>query len=126
VKFRPRPAANFKDLEEALTSNIPYDALPMHVQTSLSRLTGATFMVPVSIQFNGDNLNVKLYVQVTSTNHRIVDVGEDVIRVDKASQVYRTSLYLMTGKYQLDMAVKDVLSGRMNKYHTTLLLRKIL
>jgi GWxTD domain-containing protein len=123
VIYRRLPAANFKDLEELLTSKIPYDALPMHVQTSFSRLTDATVMVPVSIQFDGDNLNVKLYVQVTSTNHRVVDVEEDVIRVDKASQVYQTSLYLMTGKYQLDVAVKDLLSGRMNKYQTTLLLR---
>jgi hypothetical protein len=28
----------------------------------------------------------------------------------------------MTGKYQLDVAVKDLLSGHMNKYQTTLLL----
>ena len=126
VIFRRLPAANFKDLEELLTSKIPYDALPMLVQTSLNRLTDATIMVPVSIQFDefdGDNLNVKLYVQVTSDDHRVVDVAEDVIRVDKASQVYQTSFYLMAGKYQLDVAAKDVLSGRMNKYQTTLLLR---
>ncbi len=123
VKFQPRPAVNFKDLDALLTSKIPYDALPMNVQTSFSRLTHATIMVPVSIQFDGDNLNVKLYVQVKSANHRVVNVEEDVIRVDKASQVYRTSLYLMAGKYQLDVAAKDVTSGRLNKYQTTLLLR---
>jgi hypothetical protein len=73
---------------------------------------------------------VNLYGRVTSLAGRPVNVFEDVITVEspealfseflKKSSLYQKSIRLVPGEYRLNVAVRDVASGKMNNYELAL------
>src|SRR5579862_2388100 len=56
AKLQAAPKVKFKDLEEAVTSSIRYNALPFKVKTDFVKITDATVLAMVALQFERKDL----------------------------------------------------------------------
>jgi len=141
VKLPPAPVAKFQDLEAAVNAAAKSDLLPMKVQTDFIPVTGSSVLSNITIQFDRKDLQFKqkgeissaavnLYARVTSLSHRPATWFEDVVSVDIPTNVpqqplsgaatYLKSVPLQPGRYRLDIAAKDTVSGKTTSFETTL------
>jgi GWxTD domain-containing protein len=141
AKLQKPPAVKFKDLEEAVTSKITFNILPMKVRADFFPLTEASVMTNVTLQFENKDMqfqaksgvqsaSVNIFGRVTTMTRRIVQTFEDTVTVDcpsemlqayaQRSSIYQKSLPLPPGTYRLNVVVKDIVGGNMNNYETAL------
>jgi GWxTD domain-containing protein len=141
AKIQQPPKVKFKDLEDAVTSKITFNILPMQVRADFFPLTEASVLTYVTLQFQNKDLNfqskegvqkaaVNIFGRVTTMTRRIVQTFEDTVTVDCAdemlqayaqrSSIYQKSLPLPPGTYRLNVVVKDIVGGNMNNYETAL------
>ncbi|HVN04172.1 MAG TPA: GWxTD domain-containing protein [Bryobacteraceae bacterium] len=141
AKLQKPPAVKFKDLEEAVTSKITFNVLPMKVLADFFPLTEASVLTYVTLQFDNKDLQfqskdgvekaaVNIFGRVTTMTRRIVQTFEDTVTVDCAnemlqayaqrSSIYQKSLPLAPGTYRLNVVVKDTIGGNMNNYEMAL------
>ncbi|MGA2135845.1 MAG: GWxTD domain-containing protein [Bryobacteraceae bacterium] len=141
AKLQKPPAVKFKDLEDAVSSKITFNILPMKVRADFFPLTEASVLTYVTLQFENKDLqfqskegvekaNVNIFGRVTTMTRRIVTTFEDTVTVDCAnemlqayatrSSIYQKTLPLPPGTYRLNVVVKDIVGGNMNNYETAL------
>jgi len=141
AKLQKPPAVKFKDLEEAVTSKITFNILPMKVLADFFPLTEASVLTYVTLQFENKDLQfqskdgvekaaVNIFGRVTTMTRRIVQTFEDTVTVDCANEmlqayatrasIYQKSLPLAPGTYRLNVVVKDTIGGNMNNYEMAL------
>ena len=137
AKLQAAPKVKFKDLEEAVTSSIRYNALPFKVKTDFVKITDATVLAMVALQFERKDLQfqqkdsvatakVNIFGRVTSIAGRIVTTFEDPIVVDvpaamlgkaiEGANVYSKAIPLAPGMYRLTIVCKDIVAGSMTTY----------
>jgi GWxTD domain-containing protein len=132
------PAVKFRDLENAIvTSRFTVDALPMQVHVDYLRVTDFSVMANVTVQFENHDLQfrtqeglakatVNLLGHVYTLSHRSVATFEKSIEVtppaglleqaSKEKSVWQAAIPLAPGRYKLEIAAKDVVSGNMEHY----------
>lgn len=135
------PPVKFKDLEAQVNSRVMFNLLPMQVRADFFPATSSTVMTNVTLQFNRSDLQFKqegavsqaavnIYARVTSMTRRPVNVFEDVVTVDVATElleqastgasIYQKSIPLPPGMYRLNVVAKDIIGGNMNNYEMAL------
>jgi GWxTD domain-containing protein len=137
--YKP-PAIKFKDLEDAVTTSVRYNALPLRVQTDFIPVTPGSTSSLITIQVDRDGLLfqehdgyaqavVNIYGRVTTVSQRVVQVFEDVVHADGApnsrgaldgSAIYQKVLPLAPGRYRLNIAVKDAVGGGISNYEAAI------
>ncbi|MBV9081644.1 MAG: GWxTD domain-containing protein [Acidobacteriaceae bacterium] len=141
AKLQRAPAIKFKDLEAAVNSTIRYNTLPMQVRADYIRITDATVLTSLTLQFRNSDLQyqtkdtaakatVNIYGRVTSLTRRPVNWFEDTVSVTfpaemlqksmNGSQVYSKTIPLAPGTYRLNVVAKDVVGNTMNTYEMAL------
>ena len=141
AKLQKPPAVKFKDLEEAVTSKITFNILPMKVRADFFPLTEASVLTYITLQFDNKDMqfqaksgvqkaSVNVFGRVTTMTRRIVQTFEDTVEVDcptemlqayaRRSSIYQKSIPLPPGTYRLNVVVKDIVGGNMNNYETAL------
>jgi GWxTD domain-containing protein len=141
AKLQKPPAVKFKDLEDAVTSKITFNVLPMKVRADFFPLTEASVMTNVTLQFDNKDMqfqakdgvqkaNINVFGRITTMTRRIVQTFEDTVTVDcpnemlqayaLKSSIYQKSIPLPPGTYRLNVVVKDIVGGNMNNYETAL------
>jgi hypothetical protein len=141
AKLQKPPAVKFKDLEDAVTSKITFNILPMKVRADFFPLTEASVLTYVTLQFDNKDMqfqakdgvqkaSVNIFGRVTTMTRRIVQTFEDTVTVDcpnemlqayaARSSIYQKSIPLPPGTYRLNVVVKDIVGGNMNNYETAL------
>jgi hypothetical protein len=141
AKLQKPPPIKFKDLEAAVTSSIRYNTLPMQVRADFLKMTNSTIQTNITVQFDKKDLQfetkdtvsrsvVNILGRVTSMSRRVVNVFEDVVSVETASQllqnaskgasIYQKSIFLAPGTYRLNVVAKDIVGNTMNNYEMAL------
>ncbi|MBI2816816.1 MAG: GWxTD domain-containing protein [Acidobacteria bacterium] len=126
------PVIKYKDLEEAVTSNIRFNMLPFQVRTDYVKVTDDTVLAAITVSLKNKELSfqekggvqhaaVNIFGRVTTLTRRVVQTFEDNITLDipqslldqslSKPSVYWKSLPLRSGLYRLSLALKDVNSG---------------
>jgi GWxTD domain-containing protein len=141
AKLQKPPPVKFKDLEDAVTSKITFNILPMKVRADFFPLTEASVLTYVTLQFENKDMQfqakdgvqkaaVNVFGRITTMTRRIVQTFEDTVSVEspnemlqeyaKRSSIYQKSIPLPPGTYRLNVVVKDIVGGNMNNYETAL------
>ncbi len=132
------PAVKYKDLDnELVTHKIIANPLPFDVRTDFVKVTSDTVLVPVTIQIKNKDITfvakdgiqrgtVNILGRVTTMTGKIVQTFEDPVQIDvpnellaqkvEQSSVYWKALPLRSGRYRLDIAIKDVNGDRSGIY----------
>ena len=139
------PVIKFKDLEAAVDSKIEYNTLPVQVRVQFTRITEDQVLAGVTVQLANKDLmfeeddgrhkaTVNIYGRVTTMTRRVVAVFEDVVTVDttaerlpfetERSSIYQKPLVLPSGRYRLEVIVKDVVGETMSTYRTAMTVPK--
>jgi GWxTD domain-containing protein len=139
AKLQASPATEFRDLDGVAT-RITYNILPMRVRVDYVRVTGASTMANITVQFENRDLQfpggdrskarVNLFGRVSTMARRPVTTFEKPIEIDMPSgqiatlarqkTTYQQPVPLAPGRYRLNIAVKNVGSGSMNNYEVAL------
>jgi hypothetical protein len=126
------PVIKFKDLEEAISTNIRFNVLPFQVRTDYVKVTEETVLAALTLGIQNKELAfqstsgvqkavVNIFGRITTLTRRTVQTFEDTISLDvpeslleqslAKSSVYWKSIPLRPGLYRLSLAIKDVNSG---------------
>jgi GWxTD domain-containing protein len=128
------PVIKFKDLEEAISTNIRFNVLPFQVRTDYVKVTEGTVLAALTLGLKNKDLAfqnssgvqkavVNIFGRITTLTRRTVQTFEDTISLDvpeslleqslEKTSVYWKSLPLTPGLYRLSLALKDVNSGNL-------------
>jgi hypothetical protein len=131
------PAVKFKDLEEVVTHKIRYNTMPFEVRVDYVKVTSDTALVPITVQVrnrdvtfvNKDGVQravVNIFGRVTTLTGRIAQTFEDPVTVEQPAEllpkvldrpsVYWKALPLKSGRYRVDIVVKDVNGDRVGTW----------
>lgn len=137
----PPPVTKFRDLEAAVNAAAKVNLLPMKVQTDFIPVTESSVLSNITIQFDRKDLQfqqkgeissaaVNLYARITSLSRSPATWFEDVIGVDvptskmqqplPGTAAYSNSVPLQPGRYRLNIAAKDTISGKTTSFETIL------
>jgi GWxTD domain-containing protein len=137
AKLQAAPKVKYKDLEEAVSSSIRYNALPFKVKTDFVKVTDSTVLAMVALQFDRKDLQfsqkddvakatVNIFGRVTSIAGRTITTFEDPVTVEvpismlgkaiEGVNVYSKNIPLAPGMYRLVIVCKDVVAGTMTTY----------
>ena len=126
------PAIKFKDLEEAISTNIRFNVMPFQVRTDYVKVTNDTVLSALTVGVQNKDMAfqnssgvqravVNIFGRITTLTRRVVQTFEDTITLDipealldqtlDKSSVYWKSIPLRPGLYRLSLAIKDVNSG---------------
>lgn len=141
VKLQQAPKIKFKDLEAAVSTRITYNILPMRVQTDFIRVTNASVLANVTVQFENKDLQfqskegvqkavVNIFGRITTMSRRVVNTFEHTVEVNvapkmlaeqmKRSSIWQESIPLPPGTYRMNVVCKDVVAGTLNNYEVAL------
>jgi len=137
AKLQAAPKVKYKDLEEAVSSSIRYNALPFKVKTDFVKVTDSTVLAMVALQFERKDLQfqqkddiakatVNIFGRITSIAGRTVTTFEDPVVVEVPAamlgkaiggvNVYSKTIPLAPGMYRLTLVCKDIVAGAMTTY----------
>jgi GWxTD domain-containing protein len=135
------PPVKFKDLEAMVTSHVTYNILPMKVETDYIRVTNASVLTNLTLQFENKDLEfqskegvqkavVNVFGRITTMSRRIVTTFEHTVEVPvvaqmlaeemKRSSIWQESVPLAPGMYRLNIVCKDIVAGTVNNYEAAL------
>jgi GWxTD domain-containing protein len=142
AKLEAPPPIKFKDLEAVVNANIKYNTLPMQVRADYIRVTDATVLTSLSVQFNNNDLQfqtkdtaakatVNIYGRITSLTRRPVSWFEDTViagpfpaeslqKVMNGRQIYSKTVGLAPGTYRLNIVAKDTVGNTVNNFEMAL------
>jgi len=136
-KLQAPPPVKFKDLEEVVRHKISYNLMPFDVRADFVKVTGETVLVPFTVQLknrditfvNKDGIQrgvVNIFGRVTTLTGHIAQTFEDTVQADipaellakaaEGSQVYWKAIPLRSGRYRVDIVVKDVNGDRVGTW----------
>jgi GWxTD domain-containing protein len=128
------PAIKFKDLEEAVSSNIRFNVMPFQIRTDFVKITDSSVLTAFTIGIQNKDLSfnnssgvqrgvVNIFGRITTLTRRVVQTFEDTISLDipeslleqslDKKSIYWKSVPLRPGLYRLSLALKDVNSGNL-------------
>jgi hypothetical protein len=131
------PEIKFKDLSEIVDHRIRYNLLPFDVRFDYVRVTNDTILVPVTVQIKNRDVTwnakegvqrmvVNIFGRITSMTgrpagtfeHTVEDriPGELLPKVMDNSHVFWKALPLKSGRYRLDLVLKDVNGDRVGTW----------
>ncbi len=131
------PAVKFKDLEEVVSHKLNYNLLPFDVITDFVKVTSDTVLVPITVQVRNKDITfvgkdgvqtgvVNIFGRLTTLTGRIAQTFEDTVVVQTPAEllpkeqekpsVYWKALPLRSGRYRLDLVLKDVNGDRMGTW----------
>jgi GWxTD domain-containing protein len=135
--FKP-PPIKFKDLDnELVTHKIITNPMPFDVRTDFVKVTSDTVLVPITLQIKNKDITfvskegiqrgtVNILGRVTTMTGKIVQTFEDPVQIDvpnellaakvEQSSIYWKALPLRSGRYKLDIVIKDVNGDRSGIY----------
>jgi GWxTD domain-containing protein len=132
AKLNRPPPVKFRDLEEVVSHKIRYNNMPFDYRVDFVKVTEDTILVPITIQLKNKDITfvekdgvargtVNIFGRVSTLTGRVAQTFEDTVQVDVPSSllaktvenlsVYWKALPLRSGRYRLDIVVKDVGSG---------------
>jgi len=127
------PAIKFKDLEEVVSHKLSYNLLPFDVITDFVKVTSDTALVPITIQVKNKDLTfvakdgvqtgvINIFGRLTTLTGRVAQTFEDTVTVQAPTEllpqelekpsVYWKAVPLRSGRYRLDVVLKDVNGDR--------------
>src|SRR5579864_4590144 len=133
AKLQQAPKVKFTDLEEAVNSKVILNPMPFDVRADFVKVTSDTVLVPITIQMKNRDITfvnkegvqrgtVNIFGRLSTLTGNIVQTFEDTVQVDVPAEllprtaenasVYWKALPLRTGRYKLNVAVKDVNGDR--------------
>jgi len=133
AKLQQAPKVKFTDLEEAVNSKVILNPMPFDVRADFVKVTSDTVLVPITIQMRNRDITfvnkdgvqrgtVNIFARLSTLTGKIVQTFEDTVQVDVPAEllprtaenasVYWKALPLRTGRYKLNVAVKDVNGDR--------------
>ncbi len=133
AKLQKPPEIKFKDLEEVVTHKISLNLLPFEVRADFVRVTSDTVLVPITLSVKNRDItfvnkdgvqrgSVNIFGRVSNLSGRVVQTFEDTVYVDEPAEllpkvldnaaVYWKALPLRSGRYRLDLVLKDVNGDR--------------
>jgi len=131
------PVVKFKDLEEVVSHKLSYNLLPFDVITDFVKVTSETTLVPITIQVKNKDVTfvqkqgvqtavVNIFGRLTTLTGRVAQTFEDTVTVQTPSEllpkeqekpsVYWKALPLRSGRYRLDVVLKDVNGDRVGSW----------
>ena len=137
AKLSAPPQIKFKDLEEVVSHKLSYNLLPFDVITDFVKVTSDTVLVPITIQVKNKDVTfvekqgvatgvVNIFGRLTTLTGRIAQTFEDTVMVQTPAEllpkeqekpsVYWKALPLRSGRYRLDLVLKDVNGDRMGSW----------
>lgn len=139
---QPAPI-KYQDLRELVEVNVTYDSIPFQVRRDYFRLNDRQVLAPVTLLFQNKDLTFKpeaeghtaklaIYGLVTTLTQKVVTEFEDDVilsyREGELEQglleqcIYQKLLSVdRSGRYRLDLVVKDLHSGKVGVARTALL-----
>lgn len=134
AKLNSAPPIKFKDLAEEVGHHIEYNPMPFDVHTDFVKITSDTALVPVTVQISNRDITfnnkdgvehgvVNIFGRLTTIGGKVAQTFEDTVQADIPSEllprevggfkIYSKAVPLRTGRYKLDVVVKDVNGDRM-------------
>jgi GWxTD domain-containing protein len=131
------PAIKFKDLEEVVSHKLSYNLLPFDVITDFVKVTSDTALVPITVQVKNKDVTfvekqgvqtavVNIFGRLTTLTGKVAQTFEDTVTVQTPSEllpkeqekpsVYWKALPLRSGRYRLDIVLKDVNGDRVGSW----------
>jgi GWxTD domain-containing protein len=141
AKLQQPPPVKFKDLEAAINTRITYNILPMQVRIDYVRVTEASVMANITVQFENRDLQfqakdgvqksvVNLLGRISTMTRRPVTTFEKPLEIDappdmlqkyaQQRSIYQQSVNLAPGRYRLNIVAKDTVAGNLNNYEVAL------
>lgn len=126
------PRIKFKDLETVVDTKLSYNLLAFQFSTDFFKITDDTVLTPITVQLQNKDLTyqndngiqrarVNVFGRITTITGRVAHVFEDVIARDvpealfkqalERKSLYQKSLPLSSGRYKLELVLKDLNSG---------------
>lgn len=142
AKINQAPAVKFKDLEEVVQHKISYNTMPFDVRTDFVKITSDTVLVPVTIQLRNRDITftnkdgvqhgvVNIFGRLTTLSGKVAQTFEDTVVADvpaellprevENSKIYWKAVPLKSGRYRLDVVVKDVNGDRMGTWSRSII-----
>src|SRR5579862_5650843 len=142
AKLNQAPAVKFKDLEEVVQHKISYNTMPFDVRTDFVKITGDTVLVPVTVQLRNRDITftnkdgvqhgvVNIFGRLTTLSGKVAQTFEDTVIADvpaellprevENSKIYWKAVPLKSGRYRLDLVVKDVNGDRMGTWSRSII-----
>jgi GWxTD domain-containing protein len=142
VKLNQAPAVKFKDLEEIVQHKISYNTMPFDVRTDFVKITSDTVLVPVTVQLRNRDITftnkdgvqhgvVNIFGRLTTLSGKVAQTFEDTVVADvpaellprevENSKIYWKAVPLKSGRYRLDLVVKDVNGDRMGTWSRSII-----
>ncbi|HWF09648.1 MAG TPA: GWxTD domain-containing protein [Bryobacteraceae bacterium] len=142
AKLQQAPKVKFKDLEEAISTRITYNVLPMQVVIDYVRVTDASVTALITVQFENKDLQfqtkdgvakatVNLLGRISTMTRRPVDTFEKPLEIgpippemlskyQQQRYVYQEAVHLAPSRYRLNIVAKDTVAGNLNNYEVAL------
>ncbi len=141
AKLQQAPPVKFKDLEAIINTRITYNILPMQVRIDYVRVTEASVMANITVQFENRDLNfqakdgvqkslVNLLGRISNMTRRPVTTFEKPLEIDsppdmlqkyaQQRSIYQQSVPLAPGRYRLNIVAKDTIGGNLNNFEVAL------
>lgn len=142
AKLNQAPAVKFKDLEEIVQHKISYNTMPFDVRTDFVKITSDTVLVPVTVQLRNRDITftnkdgvqhgvVNIFGRLTTLSGKVAQTFEDTVVADvpaellprevENSKIYWKAVPLKSGRYRLDLVVKDVNGDRMGTWSRSII-----
>src|SRR5438270_6797680 len=142
AKLNQAPAIKFKDLEEIVQHKISYNTMPFDVRTDFVKITSDTVLVPVTVQLRNRDITftnkdgvqhgvVNIFGRLTTLAGKVAQTFEDTVVADvpaellprevENSKIYWKAVPLKSGRYRLDLVVKDVNGDRMGTWSRSII-----
>src|SRR3954453_2510360 len=142
AKLNRAPAVKFKDLEEIVQHKISYNTMPFDVRTDFVKITSDTVLVPVTVQLRNRDITftnkdgvqhgvVNIFGRLTTLAGKVAQTFEDTVVADvpaellprevENSKIYWKAVPLKSGRYRLDLVVKDVNGDRMGTWSRSII-----
>ena len=136
-KLQAPPPVKFKDLEEVVSHKISVNLMPFDVRADFVRVTGDTVLVPFTVQLKNRDITfsnkdgvqrgvVNIFGRITTLTGHIAQTFEDTVeamipaellaKAVESSQVYWKAVPLRSGRYRVDIVVKDVNGDRVGTW----------
>ena len=138
AKLMKPPAVKYSDLEHELVSHkFITNPMPFDVRTDFVKVTSDTVLVPITMQIKNKDITfvnkdgiqrgtVNILGRVTTLTGKVIQTFEDPVQIDvpnellaqkiEQSSVYWKALPLRSGRYKLEIAIKDVNGDRSGIY----------
>ncbi len=134
AKLNSAPPIKFKDLAEEVGHHIEYNPMPFDVHTDFVKITNDTVLVPVTVQISNRDITftnkdgvehgvVNIFGRLTTIGGKVAQTFEDTVEADipaellpreaGGNKIYSKAVPLRSGRYKLDVVVKDVNGDRM-------------